>query len=101
MQDLAARLAAVSATLLLSIGPASADELSDKLCPLLKEARTMPGADQIQMHLVFGLASLYEDPADLGALPPKADAAAEAACPEDRAEVLKRSEYGSLESILR
>jgi hypothetical protein len=84
-----------------STASAAADELADKLCPLLKEARELDSPIDIQMRLVMGLAGAYEDPADLGALPPKADAAAEASCPDDRAEVLKRSEAQSLEGILR
>lgn len=84
-----------------TLAPAMADDLADKLCPLLAETSTLEDPAVIQMNLVFGLAGAYENPEDLAAIPDRADDVATAACPEDREATLKRAEATSLFNLLR
>lgn len=96
-----ALLLAATLTAFTPAAPALADEIAEKLCPLLAEAAAETDSGVIQMILVFGMVDGVVDPEELGELPPHADAIADAACPDDRAAVLAAARTTSLESLLR
>jgi hypothetical protein len=98
-------LARAVAVLMLAATPAAADDLAEKLCPLLETvaANSEGKADYaVQADLLFSVVGTYgTDGDELKALLEGIDAAATASYPEARETILARSGKSSLTSALR
>jgi hypothetical protein len=96
-------LAAVSLALLATT--AAADEMSDRLCPILAAvAADASGAipEAVQAQLVMRVAGAWDyDPDALQAVLDGADAATGAACPADRAAIVQATGKESLAEAMR
>ncbi|MEO6014568.1 MAG: hypothetical protein ABIQ30_13410 [Devosia sp.] len=98
-------LQAIVGSVLLSVCPANADELSDKVCPILKQVAA-DGAGQadfmVQMSLVMAVGGAYEfKPEPLKTVLDDVDDATIAACPDDRTAVLKLVAKSTLREAMR
>ena len=84
---------------------AAAQDMGAKLCPILAEvAAERAGAipEAVRADLVITIAGAYDyDPEALAAVIDGADAATEAACPADRAAVLRGVALPTLAEALR
>ena len=91
--------------LLLSTASAGANELSDKVCPILKQV-VLDTAGQpdyfVQLNLVVSVGSAYDfAPEPLKMVLADVDEATTLACPEDRTVILKRVGKDTLREAMR
>ena len=99
--------AAIAALLLGATAAAADDPKVVRVCKVLDEvvakARTeKPDPDTMQMWVVFGLASEFEDDMTyLGEFASKADELTEPVCPEARAAIIEITGKSSLGAVVR
>ena len=96
----------LAATALLADPPAAvADEMANKLCPILAEiARSTAGyiPEAVQARVVIDVGGAYDfDPDAIAAVLDGADAATLAACPDTRAAILAGTGKDSLTAVMR
>jgi hypothetical protein len=98
------RSALLSLALLMSM-PAAADELSDRICPILEKVETHSAGQApfaVQANLVMEVAGAYDfKPEALQNVLANVDAATTAACPKLRESILKQLQMDSLQSAMR
>jgi hypothetical protein len=85
--------------------PAAADELADKICPILERVASELGdkvAAAVQADLVIAIGGAYDfDGEALRAVTDNIDASASASCPAPRGAILERLGMQTLQEALR
>lgn len=98
-------LIAGCALVLAIAGPAAADALADKICPILEQTATELDdkiAEAVQADLVISIGSAYDfDGEALREVTDNIDASAAASCPAARDALLQRLQMDSLQRALR